>query len=161
MPPAKRPQSVLVVIHTPLLSVLLLERVAPAGFWQSVTGSLEPGESWREAALRETEEETGLRPDPAALLDWGIANRYPIPAAFIARYPTGISHNQERVFSYAVGETFAPRLAPREHSRALWLPAAEALAQASSWTNRDAIRLLAQAVDPAASSTRRARHSGQ
>jgi dATP pyrophosphohydrolase len=140
---AKRPQSVLVVIHTPGLSVLLLERVAPTGFWQSVTGSLEPGEGWVHAALREVGEETGLRADPDGLVEWRLANRYPIPTGFLGRYPAGVSHNEERVFSYAVPEPFAPRLAPREHGRALWLPWAEALSLVSSWTNRDAIRLVA------------------
>lgn len=139
---AKRPQSVLVVIHTPALEVLLLERVAPTGFWQSVTGSLEEGESWVEAAVREVEEETGLRPAPEELVDLGLVNRYPIPAAFIARYPTGVSHNVERVFTCQVGERFVPRLAPREHGQAAWLTWVDALARASSWTNRDAIRLL-------------------
>lgn len=142
MPGDKRPQSVLVVIHTPEPAILLLERVAPTGFWQSVTGSLEPGEDWRDAALREVEEETGLRATAEDLVDWHLANRYPIPTTFIARYPEGISHNQERVFSYPVASPFTPRLAPGEHSRALWLPAPEALARATSWTNRDAIRLV-------------------
>jgi dihydroneopterin triphosphate diphosphatase len=144
MPGAKRPLSVLVVIYTPALDVLLLDRVAPAGFWQSVTGSLEDGESWVEAALREMEEETGLRADPEGLVDWGLVNRYPIPAGFIARYPAGVSHNLERVFSYPVRTAFEPRLAPQEHGRSVWMPWAEALARASSWTNRDAIRLLAR-----------------
>jgi dATP pyrophosphohydrolase len=37
--PYKRPVSVLVVIHTPALDVLLIERADKPGFWQSVTGS--------------------------------------------------------------------------------------------------------------------------
>ena len=37
----KLPISVLVVIHTPALEVLLLERAQRPGFWQSVTGSLD------------------------------------------------------------------------------------------------------------------------
>lgn len=141
---AKRPQSVLVVIHTPALEVLLMERVAPAGFWQSVTGSLEEGESWVETALREVDEETGLNVDPAQMRDWNLANRYPIPPAFIARYPEGVTHNQERVFSYLIKEAFPPRLAPQEHHQALWLPWQQAMALTSSWTNRDAIHLLAR-----------------
>ena len=36
---SKIPESVLVVIHTPDLRVLLLERADHPGFWQSVTGS--------------------------------------------------------------------------------------------------------------------------
>ena len=36
----KRPESVLVVVHTPAGQTLLLKRARPV-FWQSVTGSLE------------------------------------------------------------------------------------------------------------------------
>jgi len=56
----KRPESVLVVIHTPRGEVLLLRRRQPADFWQSVTGSLEWGESTAQAARRELAEETGF-----------------------------------------------------------------------------------------------------
>ena len=56
----KRPESVLVVIYTISGEVLLLERRQPAGFWQSVTGSLAWDEAPREAAIREVSEETGL-----------------------------------------------------------------------------------------------------
>lgn len=144
MPGAKQPRSVLVVVHGPGCSILLMERVTPGGFWQSVTGSLEPGEDWRTAALRELGEETGLAPDPGDLHDWRLANRYPIPPAFLARYPPGTTHNLERFFSLAVPARFDPTLAPGEHARAEWLPWEEALLRATSWTNRDAIRLLAR-----------------
>ena len=40
-PRHKIPRSVLVVIHTPGLQVLMMERAAWPGFWQSVTGSLD------------------------------------------------------------------------------------------------------------------------
>jgi dATP pyrophosphohydrolase len=36
----KRPESVLVVIHTATGEVLVLRRCQPPDFWQSVTGSL-------------------------------------------------------------------------------------------------------------------------
>jgi dATP pyrophosphohydrolase len=61
MPGTKQPVSVLVVIHDPELNILLLERAAHPGYWQSVTGSLEGKESPRDAALREVAEETGIR----------------------------------------------------------------------------------------------------
>ena len=35
----KIPESVLVVIYTPALDVLIIERADHPGFWQSVTGS--------------------------------------------------------------------------------------------------------------------------
>ena len=41
MTTCKIPVSVLVVIHTPDLQVLVLERGNAPGFWQSVTGSLD------------------------------------------------------------------------------------------------------------------------
>ena len=37
--PYKIPRSVLVVIHTPALEVLLIERADKPGYWQSVTGA--------------------------------------------------------------------------------------------------------------------------
>ena len=49
----KQPISVLVVIHTPELDVLLLERAAHPGFWQSVTGSREGDEALLATACRE------------------------------------------------------------------------------------------------------------
>jgi 8-oxo-dGTP pyrophosphatase MutT (NUDIX family) len=56
----KQPVSVLVVIYTPALDVLLLERSAHPGFWQSVTGSREGDEGLADTARREVGEETGL-----------------------------------------------------------------------------------------------------
>ena len=56
----KIPISVLVVIHTPELNVLLLERADRPGFWQSVTGSQDAGETLPQTAQREIGEETGL-----------------------------------------------------------------------------------------------------
>ena len=50
----KIPESVLVVIYTPNLDVLLIERADRPGFWQSVTGSLDsPDESPAATAARE------------------------------------------------------------------------------------------------------------
>ena len=49
----KQPVSVLVVIHSATLDVLLLERADHPGYWQSVTGSRDGGETLRETALRE------------------------------------------------------------------------------------------------------------
>ena len=49
----KRPVSVLVVMYTPALDVLLLERAKHLVYWQSVTGSQEEGEVLIETARRE------------------------------------------------------------------------------------------------------------
>jgi dATP pyrophosphohydrolase len=58
----KIPVSALVVIHTPALEVLLLERADHPGFWQSVTGSQHEGETLRETAIREVGEEPASTP---------------------------------------------------------------------------------------------------
>src|SRR6266700_75859 len=54
-PPHKIPRSVLVVIHTPDLQVLMMERAGWQGFWQSVTGSVaHEAEPRRDAAALTT-----------------------------------------------------------------------------------------------------------
>ncbi|WP_334157994.1 dihydroneopterin triphosphate diphosphatase [Oryzomicrobium sp.] len=140
--PYKVPESVLVVIHTPDLEVLLIERAAHPGYWQSVTGSLESGESPRQTACREVGEETGLALPPERFCDWQLTNRFAIFAEWRHRYAPGVSHNIEHVFSLAVPAPFAPRLAPDEHRDACWLPWRDAAARCFSWTNRDAILML-------------------
>lgn len=135
----KIPVSVLVVIHTPRLEVLLLERVRPAGQWQSVTGSLEAGETPLHAAVREVEEETGLRVPAAALLDWQRSNRFRIRGPWRPMYAPEVTHNTEHVFSLCVPEICEVRLAPGEHTAQRWLPHREAAELAFSWSNRDAI----------------------
>ena len=150
----KQPVSVLVVIHTPALDVLLLERAGPSGLWQSVTGSREGDETLAATARREVAEETGLLlPDAAnGLRDLRLANRFPILPRWRARYPEGVTHNTEHVFSLCIPEPVPVRLAPDEHVAARWLPWQYAAAQVFSWTNRDAIRLVADRLraDPAA-----------
>ena len=74
----KRPESVLVVIYTAAGEVLSLERQQPAGYWQSVTGSLHWDEEPRQAALRELREETGLEVGDG-LIDCGYHNRFGFP----------------------------------------------------------------------------------
>ena len=59
--PPKIPESVLVVIYTPALDVLLIERADAPGFWQSVTGSKDAvDEPLASTAMREVAEETGI-----------------------------------------------------------------------------------------------------
>ena len=69
----KHPVSVLVLVHTADLQVLLLERADRPGFWQSVTGSQDPGETLAETARRELAEETGIQVGPEVLVDWKLA----------------------------------------------------------------------------------------
>ena len=74
----KQPISVLVVIFTRDLDVLMLERAAHPGFWQSVTGSREDDELPIVTAAREVGEETGLDTSRFQLTDWQKTNRFEI-----------------------------------------------------------------------------------
>ncbi len=140
----KLPVSVLVVIHTPQLEVLLLERAARAGLWQSVTGSLDrPDEPLAEAARREVREETGIEAPPARLRRWPLAYTFEIYPEWRHRFVPGAVHNTEHVFSLEVPGPVPVALAPGEHSASIWLPWTSAAAKCFSWSNRDAIRKLA------------------
>ena len=136
----KRPESVLVVIHTRALECLLLERVQPSGFWQSVTGSLRWDETPAECAAREVSEETGL--DPEALRDARVQRSFPILPQWRARYAPGVASNLEHLWYLAVAEARPVTLRPDEHVRHVWLPIAAAIEQVSSWTNREALERL-------------------
>ncbi|UHD18085.1 dihydroneopterin triphosphate diphosphatase [Thiocapsa bogorovii] len=138
----KRAQSVLVVICTRGGEFLLLKRTRPAGFWQSVTGSLAPGESPRHAAAREVFEETGLLVG-GALIDLHHSNLFPIIQAWRKRYAPNVCFNREYWFALMLETRRLIRLNPREHTQYRWLAAQPALALATSRTNRDAIRGLA------------------
>ena len=140
----KLPESVLVLIHTPLLEVLLLERADFPGFWQSVTGSRAcASETLAETCARETAEETGLVRPPSAFRDLGLVHRYAIYPQWRHRYAPEVTHNTEHVFGLQVSEPFLPLLAPREHVRHRWLRWREAAEACFSWTNAQSIRALA------------------
>jgi dihydroneopterin triphosphate diphosphatase len=134
----KLPESVLVVVHTPALEVLLIERAANPGFWQSVTGSREPDDPDLEAtARRELLEETGL--SAGTLTDWRLENRYEIWPQWRHRYAPGVTHNTEHVFGFRVPEVTVATLDPSEHVAQMWLPWQQAMEKVFSPSNRDAI----------------------
>ena len=135
----KKPVSVLVVIHTPALEVLLLERALHPGFWQSVTGSQEDDEPLLETARREVREETGIDANAGEFIDWQQTNRFKIFAEWRDRYAPGVMHNTEHVFSLCLPERIGVIVAPDEHLGYCWLPWQEAAAACFSWSNRDAI----------------------
>jgi dATP pyrophosphohydrolase len=136
----KRPESVLVVVHTTALDCLLLERVQPQGFWQSVTGTLRWDETPAECAAREVDEETGL--PTAALRDAHVQQSFPILPAWRARYAPEVTSNVEHLWYLEVPAVRAVNLAPSEHVAYLWLPVDAAIEKVASWTNREALHRL-------------------
>jgi dATP pyrophosphohydrolase len=138
----KIPVSVLVVVHTADGQVLLLERADAPGFWQSVTGSQEAGETLEQTAIREVREETGLDAREFGLTPWGIETRYEIYQRWRHRYAPGVTHNTEHVFGLGLPAPLPVTCAPREHLRYAWLPWDEAAARCFSPSNAAAIRLL-------------------
>jgi dATP pyrophosphohydrolase len=150
--PFKIPESVLVVIYTPALDVLLIERADKPGYWQSVTGSLDAlDEPLVTTAGREVLEETGI--DVArtggVLTDWRLENLYEIYPVWRHRYAPGVTHNTEHVFGLQVPAGTPVRLSPREHTAHQWLPWREAADRCFSPSNAEAILQLPQRANRA------------
>jgi dATP pyrophosphohydrolase len=141
----KLPLSVLVVVHTAELEVLLLERAARPGFWQSVTGSLDSeDEPFEAAAARELREETGIDAAHGRLRRWNVAYTFEIYAQWRHRFAPGVTHNTEHLFSFELVRRVPVVLERQEHTAFAWLPWREAAEKCFSWSNRDAIRMIGE-----------------
>lgn len=149
----KIPESVLVVIHTPALDVLLINRADAADFWQSVTGSKDAvGEELADTAAREVFEETGIACGPGTVLhdglrDWNLENIYDIYPQWRHRYAPAVTRNTEHVFGLRVPAGTPVTLSPREHTAYRWLPWRDAADACFSPSNAEAILLLPQFVE--------------
>ncbi|WP_343463540.1 dihydroneopterin triphosphate diphosphatase [Pantoea sp.] len=136
----KHPVSVLVVIFARDTGrVLMLQRRDDATFWQSVTGSLEPGETPAQAALREVAEELAIdiAGEGLQLEDCHKQIAFEIFPQYRHRYAPEVTHNHEHWFRLALPGEWEPQLS--EHLAAQWLAPAAAAALTKSWSNRQAI----------------------
>jgi len=133
---------VLVVIYTPALDVLLIERADAPGVWQSVTGSRDHlAEDFVATAAREVMEETGINAHApgCALVDWQLENVYEIYPQWRHRYAPGVTHNTEHVFGLRVPLQVPVTLNPREHVHFVWLPWRDAADRCFSPSNAEAV----------------------
>jgi dATP pyrophosphohydrolase len=138
---ARRPVSVLVVVHTDGAQVLLLKRSQPFDFWQSVTGSLKRNETHAEAAARELEEETGFTED-GELRYSEVSRHFQIDPRWRDRFGPGVAENEEFEWRYRLPEIKDIELNTDEHSEFQWLHVDDAIEAVWSWTNRDALMQL-------------------
>ena len=140
----KTPISALVLIHTPDLQVLIMERTDKVGFWQSVTGSVEGDETPLQAAMREVFEETGLDASQYNMQDWQASNVYEIYPHWRHRYAPGVVENTEHLFGLELPSALPIKLAPDEHLRYEWVDWRDAATRVFSWTNVDALKRLGE-----------------
>ncbi|WP_336852381.1 dihydroneopterin triphosphate diphosphatase [Pseudescherichia vulneris] len=136
----KQPVSVLVVIYAQdTKRVLMLQRRDDPNFWQSVTGSLEEGETAPQAAAREVKEEVAI--DVAAeqltLIDCQRTVEFEIFIHLRHRYAPGIKRNTESWFCLALPHE--REIVFTEHLTYRWVDAVDAAALTKSWSNRQAI----------------------
>ncbi|WP_373975289.1 dihydroneopterin triphosphate diphosphatase [Chitinibacter sp. SCUT-21] len=140
--PYKQPVSILLIIHTPELDVLLLERNDFTDAWQSVTGSREGDEALIDTARRELAEETGIEVGEAQIKDWQQSHDFEIFEIWRHRYAPGVTTNTEHVFSVCLPERCEISLSAKEHRRFKWINWQQAAEMVFSPSNADALREL-------------------
>ncbi|EFE10529.1 dihydroneopterin triphosphate diphosphatase [Citrobacter youngae] len=136
----KQPVSVLVVIYAKDTGrVLMLQRRDDPDFWQSVTGSLEEGETASQAALREVKEEVAIdvAREQLTLIDCQRTVEFEIFSHLRHRYAPGIMRNSESWFCLALPTE--REIVFTEHLTYRWVNAHEAAQLTKSWSNRQAI----------------------
>ncbi|EAQ9124542.1 dihydroneopterin triphosphate diphosphatase [Salmonella enterica subsp. enterica serovar Chester] len=136
----KRPVSVLVVIFAQdTKRVLMLQRRDDPDFWQSVTGSIEEGETALQAAVREVKEEVTIdvSAEQLTLIDCQRTVEFEIFSHLRHRYAPGVMHNTE--FWFCLELPHERQVIFTEHLTYQWLDAPDAAALTKSWSNRQAI----------------------
>lgn len=134
----------LVAIIAPNRQTLLIERADAPGFWQSVTGSQDDGETFAATAERELFEETGfIAREHGGIKDLRYENVFCIYPRWQHRYPPNTTHNRELCFAICLPEPLTPKLAEQEHVTFEWLPIEAAIKRVTSWSNAVAFSALA------------------
>ena len=137
----KNNQSVLVVIYAKDTNrVLMLQRQDDPDFWQSVTGTIESGETPKNTAIRELWEEVRLEisENSTALFDCKESIEFEIFPYFRYKYAPNMTHCREHWFLLAMEQEFEPILS--EHLAYQWLSPEQAIQMTKSSNNAEAIR---------------------
>jgi lipoyl(octanoyl) transferase len=125
--------------------VLLMRRSeARGGFWQQVTGRIEPGEGAAAAARRELREETGADL-PVRPLDY--VHGFALGGSLAGRSGERLSTGQETAFAADLPEGFEPRLS-EEHEAWGFFEPPEAIARLPWAGLRRSVRLAGGAAPP-------------
>ncbi len=133
-------RTVSVVPVDPEGRVLLLRRsAARGGFWQQVTGRLEPGERDEDAARRELREETGADVPVEPL---GYRHAFALDPSINRVKPGAVVTVEETAFAARVPRDLAVRLSD-EHAEHAWATPEEAAARLRFAGLRKAVRLAA------------------
>ncbi|HHE9474221.1 dihydroneopterin triphosphate diphosphatase [Haemophilus influenzae] len=137
----KNNQSVLVVIYTKDTNrVLMLQRQDDPSFWQSVTGTIERGETPKNTAVRELWEEVRLEisENSTALFDCNESIEFEIFPHFRYKYAPNVTYCREHWFLLAMEQEFEPILS--EHLAYQWVSPEQAIQMTKSSNNAEAIR---------------------